>query len=104
MKASKTASLPARYRWAVASRVLAALLGGYVLAAAFGAALARCLPLLAGVTPAQGVLVATLLSFVIHTVAALWVFCARSAWAAWAGLAAATLACAVVLPATGMWP
>ena len=79
------------YRWAVASRVLAACLGGYVVAAVVSVALALVLPHVSAASRADGVLIATLLSFAVYTVVALWVFCARSAVRAWAGLLGAAL-------------
>ncbi len=74
------------YRWSVASRVLAACLGGYVVAALLSSALALVLPHVSSASRADGVLVATMLSFAVYTMVALWVFCARSAVRAWAGL------------------
>ena len=71
--------LSARYRWAVASRVAAAALGGYALTSAATVVLALLWP----IPKAQGVLAATMLSFVIYTVAVLWAFHARSLWRVW---------------------
>lgn len=64
------------------SRIAAALFGGYVLANLLSLALAGLLPL----SRADTVLTAMLLSFVIYTAAVVWVFAARSAGRAWAGL------------------
>ncbi|WMJ68420.1 DUF3649 domain-containing protein [Stenotrophomonas sp. 24(2023)] len=71
-----------------------ALLGGYAVAALWAAALARLLP---GAT-ADATLVATMASFVVYTLAAIWAFAARSTWRATSGLllagaVAALLAC-----------
>jgi hypothetical protein len=86
-------SLPA---WAqVLSRVLAAILGGYVFSYAVTAALARLLPL----APEDALIVATLPAFVFYTLAALWAFAARDAWRAWAGVALA-----LPLLLIGFWP
>lgn len=71
-----------RYRLAVASRSLAAVIGGYGCAAAFAAALAVALPL----PRSEAVLWGTMLSFVVWSVAALWAFAARSAGRAWLGI------------------
>lgn len=71
-----------RYRLAVASRALAAIGGGYALSAVCAALLAVVLPL----PRAEAVITATLLSFVVFCCAVLWVFAARNAWRAWAGL------------------
>lgn len=72
-----------RYRLAVASRALAAVGGGYALAALATTALALWLPL----QRAEAVITATLVSFIVYLGAVVWVFAARSAWRAWAGLA-----------------
>ncbi len=86
-------SLPA---WApVLSRVLAAILGGYVFSYALTAALARLLPL----APADALIVATLPAFLFYTLAVLWAFAARDAWRAWAGVALA-----LPLLLVGFWP
>lgn len=86
-------------RWAVASRLLAATAGGYLVAASASAALALWLPRLSELSRAQGVLLATLLSFVAYALLALGVFCVRSAWRAWLylGLAGAASAGALWL-------
>lgn len=68
-----------RYRLQVASRVVAAAVGGYALASALTVLLALILPL----PRAQAVLASTMLGFVWYTVAVIWVFTARSATRAW---------------------
>ncbi|ANN79519.1 DUF3649 domain-containing protein [Bordetella flabilis] len=68
------------------SRILAALLGGYALAA-LGSVAALALP----ISAPQGVLTGMLASFAVYTGAAIWVFAVRSAWRAWAGLLVAAL-------------
>ncbi|RZL07656.1 MAG: iron transporter [Rubrivivax sp.] len=88
MSRPKTRSVPALYRWSVASRVLAAIVGGYALAALLSAVLAMALPRISDASRADAVLIATLLSFVVYTVVALWVFCARTALRAWLWLLA----------------
>ncbi|WP_354684605.1 DUF3649 domain-containing protein [Cupriavidus necator] len=79
-----------RYRAGVASRAVAAIAGGYLLAALVTAALSVTLPM----ARPDAVTAATLLSFAIYAAAAVWVFAVRSAWRAWAGLA---------LPALLLW-
>lgn len=64
----------ARYRWLVAARVLLASVGGYVLTSLLATLTALVLPWLFGVSRAEGVLAASLLSFVFYTVFVLWVF------------------------------
>lgn len=79
----------------VLSRVLAAILGGYVFSYALTAALARLLPL----ATVDALIVATLPAFVFYTLAVLWAFAARDAWRAWAGM---PLALPLLL--IGFWP
>lgn len=78
------ASLTASYRLAVASRALAAIVGGYVLTALAITALAIFLPM----PRSEASMTATLLSFVIYTCVVLWVFATRSATRAWLGIVA----------------
>lgn len=78
------ATLTASYRLAVASRAVAAIVGGYVLTALATFALAIFLPM----SKAEASMTATLLSFLIYTCAVLWVFATRTAWRAWAGMVA----------------
>jgi len=76
-----------QYRLGIASRAIAAILGGYGVTALTTALLAVILPMVR----IDAVLTATLLSFTVYTCAVLWVFAASSAFRAWLGL---------VLPAT----
>ncbi len=88
-------ALSAAYRWQVASRVLAAALGGYAAAAAATVLLALVWPL----PPAHAVLASTMLSFVWYTLAVIWVFSVRTATRGWFGVlgAAAVMASLSVL-------
>jgi hypothetical protein len=63
----------------IASRALAALLGGYALASAFTAFFSLALPL----SPGEAVLTASLLGFVVYVAAVIAVFGAGSATRAW---------------------
>ena len=81
MKPIPGASL-AHYRWAVASRVGAAVLGGYVLASATAACLAVWLPL----ARVDAVIAAMLSAFAVYALGVTWVFATRNAWRAWAGM------------------
>lgn len=86
--ASKVVDVPpslSRYRWAIASRSVAAIFGGYGLAATFAACMSLALPLV-GMSRPDAVLTATMLAFVLHAVAALWAFSCASAWRTWAGI------------------
>ncbi len=81
----------AAYRWRVASRVLAAALGGYAVTSLATALLARGLRALEGSSQAGAVLGATLFGFTLYTALVIWVFSTRSATRAWAGMALSAL-------------
>jgi hypothetical protein len=68
-----------RQRLSVLSRVLAALFGGYFVTYASTALLTVVLPM----ERVNRVVTASLLSFVVWCVAAIWVFGARTAWRGW---------------------
>ncbi|WP_434057714.1 DUF3649 domain-containing protein [Acidovorax cavernicola] len=78
-----------RYRMGVASRAVAAIAGGYGVAALSAAVLALGLPALFDMARSEAALTGTLASFLVYAVAVMWVFAARSAWRAWIGLAIA---------------
>lgn len=63
------------------SRIVAALLGGYALAALSSVAM-LALPM----NKVQAVITGTLLSFLVYAGAVIWVFAVRSALKAWMGL------------------
>lgn len=83
---SKASSLSLSYRLAVASRVVAAAIGGYALASAATVLLARVWP----GPQAQAMLWASMLSFAIYSLVVIWVFMARSATRAWIGVVSVT--------------
>jgi hypothetical protein len=68
------------------SRILAALLGGYALAA-LGSVAVLALPM----SKSQAVLTGMLASFAIYAASVIWVFAVRSALKAWAGLLIAAI-------------
>lgn len=76
-------------RLSVASRVVAATIGGYAFANVIGIFLSRLLPM----GRADAVLATTLLSFALYAAAIIWTFAARSARLAWLGLLAPILLC-----------
>ncbi|MFH0132807.1 DUF3649 domain-containing protein [Variovorax sp. VaC1] len=78
-----------RYRLSVASRAIAAIAGGYGVAALSAAVLALCLPAAFGMARSEAAMTGTLASFLVFALAVLWVFAARTAWRAWSGLAIA---------------
>ncbi|KQO19545.1 DUF3649 domain-containing protein [Acidovorax sp. Leaf78] len=96
--ATAHAGSAARYRCMVASRALAAALGGYALASLFTAVLALGLPRVSDTSRASALLTATQLSFAVYAAAVIWAFSARSALRAWMGLAVPS-----ALLATALW-
>jgi hypothetical protein len=78
------------------SRIVAAIFGGYGLAALSSIAV-LALP----VAPAQAVIGGVLASFAVYAGAVVWVFAVRSARRAWVGLAVA--AAALAIPAGLVW-
>ncbi|WP_332746963.1 DUF3649 domain-containing protein [Hydrogenophaga sp.] len=92
---SKVTTTTIAYRWAVASRVVVATLGGYALSSAATVLIAVLWP----APLAQAVLWATMLSFTVYAVAVIWVFCTRSATRAWVGMVFGT----AVLSALAWW-
>jgi len=69
----------------IASRVLAAAVGGYFLASVLPVPLVALWPM----ARVDAVLAAMAASFVVYTAAVMWAFAARSASVAWVGLAIA---------------
>ncbi|MCP2228696.1 MULTISPECIES: DUF3649 domain-containing protein [Pseudomonas] len=88
----KTRTLPVPYRLAVTSRVLAAVLGGYIVAALASVSLSSWLPM----ARAEAVVTGMMSSFLAYLIAVLWCFACRSAWRAWFGLILASLLLAAV--------
>ncbi|RZT31334.1 DUF3649 domain-containing protein [Cupriavidus agavae] len=75
------------YRVGVASRALAAILGGYAVAALATGCLSLVLARWTGMARADAVVTASLLSFLWFALAVVWVFAAGTATRAWIGLA-----------------
>ncbi|MET0849121.1 MAG: DUF3649 domain-containing protein [Pseudomonas sp.] len=88
----KISTLPVSYRLAVTSRVLAAVLGGYIVAALASVSLSLWLPM----ARAEAVVTGMMASFLVYLVAVLWCFACRSAWQAWFGLIVPSLALAAL--------
>ena len=78
----KISMLPVSYSLAVTSRVLAAVVGGYVVAALASVSLSLWLPM----ARAEAVVTGMMTSFLAYLVAVLWCFACRSAWQAWLGM------------------
>ena len=88
---------PARHRIEVASRAVAAIAGGYGVAALGSVALALAMPALLGMARSEAVLIGMLLSFPMFAGAVIWVFAARTALRAWTGLAIPALVLGLVI-------
>jgi len=86
---SSAVAVSARKVWAVAplvSRIIAAIFGGYALAALASVG-SRLLPM----QPTEATFTGMMASFLVYTGAVVWVFAVRSARRAWAGLLVAAL-------------
>ena len=91
-------TVSARYRLAVLSRIVAAVLGGYVFATSVAILLSRAIPL----PRAESALTGQLLGFVLYACAVVWAFAAKRAQWAWGGLLIVSLACGAVAWLIGM--
>ena len=78
----KSGRVTAGYRWAVASRSVAALFGGYLLAALTSVCVTQWAPM----PRADAVLSGMMVSFLTLLVATIWCFACRTAWRAWLGI------------------
>ncbi|VVQ18301.1 hypothetical protein PS934_04626 [Pseudomonas fluorescens] len=90
---TKPRTLPVSYRLAVASRVLAAVFGGYLVAALASVSLSLWLP----VARAEAVVIGMMTSFLVYLLAVIWCFACGSAWRAWFGVMVPGLMLAAVL-------
>jgi hypothetical protein len=71
------------WRWpGVTSRAIAGIAGGYAVGALVSLACAVLLPM----APSEAVVTGMMLSFLAYAGVVLWVFAARNAWRAWAGV------------------
>ena len=80
-------ALPVTYRLAVTSRVVAAVLGGYIVAALASVSLSLWVLM----PRADAVVTGMMTSFLAYLGAVIWCFACRSAWRAWFGLIVASL-------------
>jgi len=85
-----------RYQAAVLSRTLLACIGGYVLAVAGSMVCAQMLVLWFGVARTSAVTGATMLAFIIHAAAAVWVFACATTLRAWLGVGIPALVVSVL--------
>ncbi|WP_223413688.1 MULTISPECIES: DUF3649 domain-containing protein [unclassified Pseudomonas] len=84
--------IPVSYRLAVTSRVLAAVLGGYIVAALASVSLTLLVPM----ARADAVVTGMMTSFLAYLGAVIWCFACRSAWRAWLGLIVPSLVLAAI--------
>lgn len=87
----KPLHISTRYRLGVASRCLAAGLGGYALASAAGSFIAFLMP----GTPAHMAVGGMMVGFIVYVLAVIWAFACSSALKAWLGLGGTALALAL---------
>ncbi len=80
--AARVAPAAPGYRWRVLGRVVVAILGGYALTTVAATVLAQLLAASGASSPPIAVVVATLVSFLVYAILAMWVFAARGAWLA----------------------
>lgn len=92
-----SSSIPKPQGLLVLSRLAAAVLGGYALAAAVAMCLAAVLP----AARADAVLAGMQLSFVVHVLAVVWAFSPLRPTRVWLGLLGPALVLAVF---GGLWP
>lgn len=83
-----------RDRWSLASRVIAAIFGGYILTSLAAIALAVMLTIF-GMNKAEAVLATSMAAFLIYACVVMAVFYARTATWAWLGLTIASIPLAV---------
>ena len=88
--------------WSIASRIVAAIIGGYALTSLITLALSLALPWV-GVGEAEAVQLTTLLSFPLYAAIIIAAFHTRSAARVWMGLSVATLPCVLIVLATRVW-
>ncbi|WP_432728569.1 iron transporter [Variovorax sp. W6] len=86
-----------RYRLGVASRAIAAIAGGYGVAALSSIVLALCLPVIFGMARSEATMTGLLASFAVFAFAVMWVFAARTALRAWTVLVAIAAALGLLL-------
>lgn len=76
---TKTRSLTPMYRWGVASRIFAAVAGGYAVASLGSICLAWILPM----ARVEAVVTSMMLAFVIYLLIVIACFATHTAWRAW---------------------
>jgi hypothetical protein len=88
---------PAKHRYqatySIVSRVIAAIIGGYVLANLIAILLSHLLPM----SQPEAVMVSMLCSFAVYAAVAMWVFTTKTATKSWVGLLITSVVSAVWL-------
>lgn len=82
MKRNLITSVLARAYYPILSRVIAAIVGGYLLANITAILLSYLLP----GSQANNVMTGMLLSFIIYMIVVIWVFAVKTVWRAWQGI------------------
>jgi membrane protein CcdC involved in cytochrome C biogenesis len=93
---ARRTALTAAYRWQVASRVAAAMLGSFAFASAFGILLAALLMRSGAMVRPAAVQTATLAAFLVWCGAVMWAFQTRSHTRVWLQQMAPALAMGVL--------
>ena len=83
----------ARYRWAVASRVVAAFVGGYVLSSLLLLLLALVWPL----PRAEAIGASTMVSFILYALIIIWAFSVKRLRTVWLGILSSSLLCGALV-------
>lgn len=81
------------YRLEILSRVLIAIVGGYIFALGAGIVMTQLLP----ITKSSAVMTASLASFAFYAVAIIWVFSVKNPRSLWLGFAGSALLLSVAL-------
>ena len=82
VRKAKGSQVSLAYRLAVTSRILAALFGGYLIAALASVCITQWVPM----SRADAVVTGMMASFVAYLLVVIWCFACRTAWRAWAGV------------------
>lgn len=86
----------ARHRWSVASRVLAAVVGGYIVTSLMTLALTLALTWI-GTSQAEALMASTIASFLVYAAIVMAAFHVRTASRAWMGLVLAAIPCGAII-------
>jgi hypothetical protein len=82
VRTAKGSQVSLAYRLAVTSRILAALFGGYLIAALTSVCITQWVPM----PRADAVVTGMMSSFLAYLLVVIWCFACRTAWRAWAGI------------------